>query len=54
MVAIAVLLLLHAPPDADSLKVVVNPAQTFCVPVIAEGTAFIVTVTVLAQPETRV
>ena len=43
-VAIAVLLLLHVPPVVASPSVVVAPAQTLVVPVIAAGAGLTVTV----------
>ena len=43
------LLLVQVPPPA-SLNVVVNPGQTFSVPVIAEGKGFTVTGVDDAQP----
>ena len=40
--ACAVLLLVHVPPDGVALNVVVPPIQTPGVPLIADGTGFIV------------
>jgi len=42
-VAAAVLLLVHNPPAVASVKDVVCPAQTFCMPVITAGKGFTVT-----------
>ena len=50
-VAVEVLLLLQEPPETDSIKVVVRPAHTVVVPVIAAGTAFTVIAVVRVQPE---
>ena len=52
IVAIEVLLLVQLPPVAVSLSVVVAPAHTLAVPVMAEGNACTVTVTISAQPVT--
>ena len=52
-VAIPVVPLAHVPPPA-SLKVVVNPAQTAAVPLIADGNGLTVTITVAIQPVARV
>ena len=52
--AVVILLLLQAPPETDSPKAVVKPVQTLNVPVIADGTAFIIRLTVRAHPDTRV
>ena len=46
--------LLHAPPAVALLKVVVEPAQTLVVPVIAAGSGLTVTVVVTAQPVGKV
>ena len=46
----AVLLLLQVPPAGVEFKVVVNPAHTVVVPVIAVGSAFTVKEDVLMQP----
>ena len=40
--AIAVLLLLHPPPVVPSVNVIVDPAQTLALPVIAPGSGFTV------------
>ena len=48
-VATAVLLLLHVPPPGVSNKLVVNPAQTVSVPVMAFGNGSTVTTAVAAQ-----
>lgn len=48
--AIPALLLLHVPPVVVLLSVVAEPTHTAAVPVMAAGSALIVTVTVLAQP----
>ena len=45
-VATAVLLLLHVPPVAVSLSVVVPPMQTLFVPIMAVGDGLMVTATV--------
>jgi len=50
MVAIAVLLLLHAPLVLVVLNVVVVPTQALSVPVMAEGSGFTVTILVSWQP----
>jgi hypothetical protein len=52
-VAIAVLLLLQAPPPA-SISAVVAPGQTWAKPVITGGPVFTVTDVVTAQPPGRV
>ena len=49
-VASVTLLLLQVPPAGVEPKVVVEPVQTFVVPVIAVGFAFTVTVAVLMHP----
>ena len=49
-VAVVGSLVLQAPPDTDSLNVVVPPAQTLATPVIADGTPFIVIGTTALQP----
>lgn len=49
-VAMLVVALLHVPPVIPSPNVIVEPAQTTAVPVIADGTVFTVTIAVLAQP----
>ena len=49
-----VLLALHTPLPVVQLSVVVNPAHTIIVPVIAAGTGFTVTVFVLMQPVGKV
>lgn len=48
--AIAVLLLLHAPPVVASVSVIVAPTHTLLLPVIAAGEVLTVTVAVVAQP----
>ena len=48
MIATPVLPLVHVPPPA-SLKVVVKPAQTVAVPVMADGNGFTVTTIVAIQ-----
>lgn len=53
-VAIDVLLLLHAPPVDVELSVVVAPAHTVAVPVIADGSVFTVTTTVALHPDAGV
>ena len=53
IIAILVLLLVHAPPPEASLKVVVNPAHTVAIPVIEDGNVFTVTTTVAIQPVAR-
>lgn len=50
-VAIAVLLLLHAPPVIVSLSVVVAPTHAVADPVIVGGNAFTVTAFIALQPE---
>lgn len=50
--ATTVLLLLHVPLPVTSLSVVVEPAHTLAVPVMADGTALTVTVVVAIQPRT--
>ena len=50
MVSTAVLLLAHVPPVVASDKVVVKPTHTVMVPVMADGSAFTVTVAVMKQP----
>ena len=50
IVAIAVLLLLHVPPEVASLRLEVNPEQTTESPVITGGAGFTVTVCVAVQP----
>jgi hypothetical protein len=49
-VAVAVLLLLHVPPETASLSVVVEPTHVNIVPVIAVAGPETVIVAVLAQP----
>jgi hypothetical protein len=49
-VAIPVLLLLQVPPVTALLKVVVEPAHTVVVPVIAEGVVLTDRIAVEAQP----
>lgn len=49
-VATAVLLLLHAPPGAALVSVVVLPTHTDAVPPIVGGVVFTVTPVVLAHP----
>ena len=44
------LLLVHVPPVIRSLSIIVDPGQTFKVPVIAGGTASTVTTKVAVQP----
>jgi hypothetical protein len=51
IVATAVLLLLHAPPDTPSVKVPVAPAQKEEVPVIAPGVVCTVTVVAAGVPQ---
>ncbi len=51
-VATAVLLLVHVPLPAASVKVIVDPAQTGVLPEIAAGRALTVTVVVVIQPDT--
>ena len=43
IVPVAVLLLVHVPPETRSFKAVVEPAHKAVVPVIADGAVFIVT-----------
>ena len=50
MLAIAVLLLLHVPPDVASLNVAVAPRHIDVVPVIWPGSGFTYTVPVTTQP----
>ena len=45
-----VLLLLQVPPDAASVKCVVNPRQTPRTPLIAPGNGFTVTIAIVIQP----
>ena len=52
IVATPVLLLAHVPPLVVEDRVVVDPAHTEVVPVIAAGSAFTVTVAVLLHPLT--
>ena len=52
IVATPVLLLAHVPPLVIEDRVVVDPAHTVVVPVIAAGSAFTVTVAVLLHPLT--
>jgi hypothetical protein len=47
----AVLLLLHVPPGAASLNVMVEFTHTEVVPVIAASEAFTVTIAIALQPE---
>jgi hypothetical protein len=47
IVAIAVLLLVHVPPEVAQLRVVVFAAHVVALPVMVAGTAFIVTSCVL-------
>jgi len=54
IVATAGVALLHVPPPVASLKVVVEPAHTVAVPVMAAGNGFTVTVAVTKQPVPRV
>ena len=49
-VAMALLLLLHVPLVVPSPRVVVDPAHTVVVPVMANGIGFTVIVNVLLQP----
>lgn len=49
-VAIAVLLLLHVPPDVACDKVDEEPTQVFVVPVIADGAPFTVAIVVTLHP----
>ena len=53
-VATVVVPLLHVPPVVASLKLVVKPAQTFKVPVIAEGNGLTVKIAVVIQPVGKV
>ncbi len=53
-VALAVLLLLHVPPDTASVNDVVLPAHTVAVPLIVEGVPLIVATLVTKQPVGRV
>jgi hypothetical protein len=53
MVAVAVLLLLHVPPDVASVKVIVNPWHTDTGPTIGAGELDTVTVVVTLQPEPK-
>ncbi len=48
--AIALLLLLQAPPDVPSSKAKVSPGQTLPAPVMAAGVWFTVTTTEVTQP----
>jgi hypothetical protein len=50
MVATDGVLLLHVPPVVVLLTVVVSPAHTCSVPVMAAGSGFTVTVAVRIQP----
>src|SRR5947209_4732202 len=50
MVAVPVLTLVHVPPEVASVSVVIPPTHATGVPVIAAGTALIVSVAVLKQP----
>ena len=54
MVAIAVLLLLHTPPEVASVSVVVRPTHTFVVPPIAAGFGLTVKLVTAKQPVLRV
>jgi hypothetical protein len=45
--------LVHAPPDVASVRLVVLPAQTLAVPVMAAGDALTVTTVVTWQPVVR-
>ncbi len=49
-VALAGILLLHAPPPGVAFSVVTLPIQTTAVPPIADGVPFTVTARVAAQP----
>ena len=49
-VACDVLLLLQVPPGVRSLRVVVDPVQTVCVPVILTGVGLTTTPSVTKQP----
>ena len=49
-IATLVLPLLHTPPPTELLNVVVLPAHTVVVPVIADGTELTVSATVLRHP----
>ena len=48
--AIATLSLLHVPPPTRSLSVLLDPAQIFVVPAIAEGLVLTTKVAVALQP----
>ena len=50
MAAIAVLLLLHTPPEVASVNVVVKPTHTFVVPPIAAGFGLTVKLVTAIQP----
>ena len=49
-IAVALLPVLHVPPVAVSVRVVVSPSHTVIVPVILLGSGFTVTFAVAAQP----
>ena len=49
-VAVPGALLVHVPPGAESLSAVVAPAQTYFMPLIAEGARFTMTDAVATQP----
>jgi hypothetical protein len=51
MVATAVVLLIHAPPEPVELSVVVAPTHADCTPVITVGTGLTVIVAVAYAPE---
>ena len=53
-VAMAVLLLVHAPPDNVLVNKLLVPRQTFALPDIAEGDVFTVTFRKLLQPAAEV
>ena len=53
MLPVAILLLLHDPPVVSLLKVVVAPSHTKAMPVMAAGSAFMVSMAVLKQPAGR-
>ena len=48
--ALAVLLLLHEPPETASVNVIAEPAHTEVAPLIEPGTEVTVTITVAVQP----
>jgi len=54
VVATAVLLLLQVPDGVASLRVVVRPAHTFMVPVMAAGSGLTVSAVVAVQPVGKV